>query len=205
MKKFFIVLGVSLLALAGCGPRQTAEEKILAALNNMTGYEAAAELTRISNKGTNTYDTKQSFRCEDGAYRLELTSPESVAGNYTVYDGTKICQYNPRVDSKVVMDVPESQPRNELFLGQFINNYNADANATMVIEDLEGTECAKMDTVISGDNKYLAFETLWVSTDNQQPLKLMIFDEDGNERYILLFEEFTYNPEFTEDVFTIPE
>ena len=204
MKKWWLLVGVCLL-LTGCAPGASAEEKVLTALNEMTGYEAEANLTRTSNKGTNTYGSKMYFRQADGAYRLELTAPDNVAGNYTIFDGTRICQYNPKVDSKVVLDVPESQPRNELFLGQFMEHYNADAGATAVVEDWEGTECVVLSATMGGGNKYLDSEKLWVETGEQKPVRLEIYDETGTARYVVEFQSFTYNSEFAADVFAIPE
>ena len=46
---------------------------------------------------------------------------------------------------------------------------------------------------------------LWVETENQTPVRLEIYDETGTARYVVEFKNFTYNPEFAEDVFTIPE
>ena len=204
MKKWWLWVGLCLL-LVGCGPRASAEEKVLAALNGMAGYEAEVQLTRVSNKGTNTYEGKQFFRQADGAYRLELTAPENVAGNYTVFDGTRICQYNPKVDSKVVLDVPESQPRNELFLGQFMAHYNADPAAVAVREDWEGIDCLVLAADMGGDSPYLDTEKLWVETKEQKPVRLEIYDDTGTARYTVDYQSFTYDPEFAEGVFAIPD
>ena len=204
MKKWWLVGSLCLL-LAGCAPGASAQDKALDALNGMKGYEATVQLSRVSNKGTNTYDGKMSYRRADGAYRLELTAPDNVAGNYTVFDGKRICQYNPRVDSKVIIDVPASQPRNELFLGQFMEHYHADQNAAAVTEALDGVKCVVFSTTMGADNKYLVSEKLWLNAKDQKPVKLEIYDADGNARYTVEFENFTYDPEFAEQTFAIPE
>ncbi len=79
---------------------------------------ARQTLIRQTENGEKIYETKQYYK-STGEYRLELTAPETVAGNYTVFDGDRICQYNPRVNDCIIRDVPESQHRSELFLGQF--------------------------------------------------------------------------------------
>ena len=126
MKKIVsLMLSLCLICgIAACRKEEalTELEAIQKQLAEMEGYACTATLTRISGKEEKTYETKQYYK-STGQYRLELTAPEAVAGNYTIFDGSRICQYNPRLDSSIIKDVPESQQRNELFLGQFIKNY----------------------------------------------------------------------------------
>ena len=85
-------------------------------LTDMEGYSALATLTIYSNKGETVYETKQDFK-STGEYRMEMLSPDSTKGNYTVFDGKTVCQYNPRLKESVQREVPESQRRNEDFWG----------------------------------------------------------------------------------------
>ena len=125
MKKIALVLILCVVTLCGCSTikdNSTPMEKIQKRLSEMESYTCDATMKRISNKGENTYDIKQYYK-SSGEYRLEIVAPENLKGNYTVFDGEKICQYNSRIDGKIIVDVPESQQRNELFLGSFIKNY----------------------------------------------------------------------------------
>ena len=102
MLSFCLIFGV-----AACQKEEMTElEAIQKQLVEMEGYACTATLTRISDKGEKTYETKQYYK-STGEYRLELTAPEAVAGNYTVFDGSRICQYNPKLDSSIIKDVPE--------------------------------------------------------------------------------------------------
>lgn len=188
--------------LCGCGAKDagTTMEKIQDRLAKMESYACTATLKRISNKGENEYGTKQYYKTT-GEYRLELTSPDTVAGNYTVFDGKTICQYNPKMGGKVVIDVPESQPRNELFLGQFVKNYMQSENVSIDVANMDEGKSTVLEAVIPGGNKYLATEKLWVDNETLNPVQFVIYDQDGKERYIITYQEFEYNPSLENSLF----
>ena len=96
LAKIMMLLACALafgLSACGKGEQMSEMEAIQKQLMEMEGYSCTAELTRTSNKGQNTYGTKQYYK-STGEYRMELTSPESAAGNYTVFYGQQVCQYN---------------------------------------------------------------------------------------------------------------
>ena len=177
-------------------------EKIQKRLSEMESYTCDATMKRISNKGENTYDIKQYYK-SSGEYRLEIVAPENLKGNYTVFDGEKICQYNSRIDGKIIVDVPESQQRNELFLGSFIKNYMKSEDVSVAVDKMEGGKTTVLEAVIPGDNKNLATEKLGVSNDTLDPVQLIIYDKDGKERFIVNYNNFEYNVEIGADMFKV--
>lgn len=208
MKKgIALLLCCALLSgLAACKREEPLSEleAIQKELAEMEGYSCAAELTRTSNKGQNTYGTKQYYK-STGEYRLELTAPESAAGNYTVFDGSRICQHNPRLGSSIIRDVPESQHRSELFLGQFIQNYMQSEGVSVEAAALEEAKCIVLEAVIPGGDTALSTEKLWVDRESLLPARFVIYDADGQERYRMDYTEFTFNPDFEEGLFHIQE
>ena len=202
-----LVLVIAVAVFACCRARNSGAadmEKMQNTLADMKGYEASGTLKRISNKGENTYELKQYYK-SSGEYRLEFLSPDTVAGNYTVYDGKRIYQYNPRVNGKIIADVPESKSRNELFLGQFVKNYMQSEDVAIETAAIDESRCTVLEAVIPGGNKYLATEKLWINNSTYKPEKFVIYDENGEERYILIFKEFEYKEDFDEGLFTIPK
>lgn len=205
MKKIALVLILCVVTLCGCSTikdNSTPMEKIQKRLSEMESYTCDATMKRISNKGENTYDIKQYYK-SSGEYRLEIVAPENLKGNYTVFDGEKICQYNSRIDGKIIVDVPESQQRNELFLGSFIKNYMKSEDVSVAVDKMEGGKTTVLEAVIPGDNKYLATEKLWVSNDTLDPVQLIIYDKDGKERFIVNYNKFEYNVEIGADMFKV--
>lgn len=195
-----------LFGIAACSQEEplTELEAIQKQLAEMEGYTCTATLTRHSHKGEQTYETKQYYK-STGEYRLELTAPESVAGNYTVFDGKHICQYNPKLDSSIIKNVPESQHRNELFLGQFISNYMQSEGVGVEAAALDESRCIVLEAVIPGNDDGLSTEKLWVDRETLLPVRFVIYDGEGKERYKTDYTSFTFNPQFDDALFTIEE
>ena len=208
MKKFLsLFLSFSLLfTIAACSREEpmTELESIQKQLAEMDGYTCTATLTRTNERGTQTYETKQ-YSKASGEYRLELLAPENVAGNYTIFDGDRICQYNPRLDSSVIKDVPESQHRNELFLSQFISNYMQSEGVSVETAALDESRCIVLEAIIPSNDSTLASEKLWVDRETLLPVRFVIYDADGKECYKTEYTSFTFNPQFDDALFAIEE
>ena len=170
----------------------------------MEGYACTATLIRQTENGEKIYETKQYYK-STGEYRLELTAPETVAGNYTVFDGDRICQYNPRVNDCIIRDVPESQHRSELFLGQFIRNYMQSEGVSVETASFDSSKCIVLEAVIPGNDDGLATEKLWIDRESLLPVRFVISDANDKERYRMDYHEFTFHPQFDADTFRIAE
>lgn len=205
MKKKFLLCLLLPLVLAGCQKEEaTPMAQIQKQLTEMEGYSAIVTLTRTSNKSETVYETKQDFK-STGEYRLELLSPPNVKGNVTIFDGKTICQFNPHLEEKIHYDVPPSSQRNELFLGQFMKNYMQSEDVAVESAAIDESHCTVLEAVIPSNADALATEKLWIDNETLLPLRLVLYDTDGKERYRLDYKEFTYNPKFDETLFTIPE
>ena len=189
-------------ALTSCGKNEmTAMEKVQKQLADMDSYKCAATLTRISNKGETTYETVQ-YNKTSGEYRMEITAPESMAGNFTVYDGSTVAQHNAKTNETVTLEVKNGQNGDELFFCSFVRNYlQSEDVAVDTAVSLDESQCTVLEAVIPGGNKYIATEKVWIDNDTLMPLKFVIYDQDGNERYIIIYNEFEYNPEIDDSVF----
>ena len=208
MKKVFsLLLSFTLLfSIAACSRQEPLSEleSIQKQLTEMKGYSCSATLTRTNERGTQTYETKQYYKAT-GEYRLELTAPEHVAGNYTIFDGTDLCQYNPRLDSSILRNVPENQHRNELFLGQFIENYMQSEGVSVESAALDESRCIVLEAVIPGNDPRLSTEKLWVDRTSLLPVRFVIYNAKGNESYRMDFSAFQFDPPLDDSLFTIAE
>ena len=208
MRKFLsLLLSLCLvLSIAACHREQplTELESIQKQLAEMEGYACTATLTRCIGQEEKTYETKQYYK-STGEYRLELTAPESVAGNYTVFDGSRICQYNPKLESSIIKNVPESQQRNELFLGQFIKNYMQSEGVSVETAALDESKCVVLEAIIPGNDPVIASEKLWVDRETLLPVRFVLYGADGAEKYKMDYSSFTFNPQFDQGLFTIEE
>lgn len=200
MKKLLCIFAV-MLCLCGCSRDEgSTMEKIQKRLNDMESYYCTATLTRITNKGESSYGIEQYYKMS-GEYKLVICEPENLKGNYTVYDGQRICQYSASAGGRVVADAPESQARNELFLGCFIKNYMQSEDVSIDVAVMDESRCTVLEAVIPGGNKFTATEKLWVDNETLDPVRLTIYDTEGKERYIIDYNEFEYNASFDEGTF----
>ncbi len=203
-KKFLCALSIltAVCVVSSCGKSDmTVMEKVQKQLADTESYKANATVTRISNKGENTYETLQHNKTS-GEYRMDITAPENMAGNYTVYDGNTISQYNAKTKETVNIDLPEGSNGDELFFCSFIRNYmQSEDVAVDTAVSLDESSCTVLEAVIPGGNKYTATEKVWIDNETLEPLKFVIYDDNGKERYIITYNEFEYNPEIDDSVF----
>ena len=192
-----------LVFVSGCNfeklsPMEEVQKKLL----EMENYKCEAALTRVSNKGEENYDISQYYK-NTGQYRLEILSPESIAGNYTVYDGEKIYQYNKMLNSSVISDITGEDHNNELFLGCFIKNYMDSEGVSLEAGSFDTSDCIILEANIPGGNRYLSSEKLWIDESTLKPVRFVIYDIDGNERYILTYTQFEYNAQLDDSLFIV--
>ena len=154
----------------------------------MEGYACTATLIRQTENGEKIYETKQYYK-STGEYRLELTAPETVAGNYTVFDGDRICQYNPRVNDCIIRDVPESQHRSELFLGQFIKTIcNRRGSARKRLRSIPPSAlCWRLSFPAMMTD--LPQKSFWIDRESLLPVRFVIYDAD-DKGYRMDYHEF---------------
>jgi outer membrane lipoprotein-sorting protein len=70
---------------------------------------------------------------------------------------------------------------------------------------LEKSRCIVLEAVIPGNDAHLATEKLWVDRESLLPVRFVIYDTEGNTRYQMDYTAFTFNPQFDDTLFTIPE
>lgn len=206
------VLALAIAALTGCQKlipdkmpqtkEQNAYQKIQTTLLNTTSYQCDATVEYKSNKSSSTYGTRQQSRIS-GEYRVEVTSPENVAGNVTLSDGKTICQFNPKIAGRIAIGTKESQERTEILLTTFIKNYLKSQEVSISVANLGQGQCTVLEAVIPGDHPYLSSEKLWVDNETFKPVKLVVYDPDGGERIIVTYQDFQYNVPLDDNLFTV--
>jgi len=181
----------------------SAYEKIHDALMNMHSFSAEATIKYISNKNTNEYITLQHAKMS-GEYRIEVTGPEDVAGNITVFDGTTIYQFNPNVSNQIAVSVNETPERSEVFLTSFIKNYIASVDSTVRASNFDDSTATILEANVAGNHPYMHTQKLWVDNETNKPLQMIVFDANGVERIVITYSNFEYNPELEDGLFHPP-
>jgi len=211
MKKRFMLLMLicaGALVFSACATIQervdaSAYERIHRQLMSMESFTAQATVTYISNQNSHTYETIQHARIS-GEYRIEVTAPENVAGNTTVFDGTTISQFNPRVDGRISQTTTEAPERLEILLTSFVRNFVTSQEVSVTAAALDEGLTTVLEATIPGDHPYMATQSLWVSNDTYLPVQLKVFDQNGTERIIVIFNSFEYNVNIGNEMFQTP-
>jgi len=212
MKKKLMLLTMicaGVLALSACTAIQervdaTAYERIHRQLMSMESFAAQATVTYISNNNTHTYETTQHARIS-GEYRIEVTAPQNVAGNTTVFDGNTISQFNPRVDGRVSQTTTEAPERLEILLTSFVRNFITSQEVSVTAAAMDEGLSTVLEATVPGSHPYMATQSLWVANDTQLPIQMKIFDQNGTERIIVIFNSFEYNVDIGDEMFQISQ
>jgi len=206
MKKSVWLLLFLLVFLCACGlhkqDTRNAYEKVNDMLTNLKSYRSCVKIKYISNKNTNTYDMIQQCKAS-GEYKLELKSPENVAGNITLFDGNTIYQFNAKTNDKISIAYQESMQRSELLLISFVKNYNQSLKTCVSIANINKNKYTILDAEIPGEHPYFNSERLFVNNNTLAPEELIIYDKNKSERIIITFENFEYNIELKDSIFKI--
>lgn len=201
-KCFFIVLA---FMLVGCTKTKTNEDDyqtIQQKLMNMETYSCNAEVTFYSNQGENKYKITQQAK-NNGKYYIETTWPEQVKGNLILFDGNVVWQYNKNLDSKISIDNKDKTARKQICLFSFLENHLKSKDIALETANIENEIYSVLEAKIPGDNKYFNTEKLFINNSTKTPEKLVIYDKEGKERIVVLYDNFIYNPKIEDSKFDV--
>jgi outer membrane lipoprotein-sorting protein len=207
MKKILSVLFFGLLSVSlfcSCAPKTEGYADVQQKLTAMKSYKTNADITYISNKSENKFSTVQ--RAESGGrYRIDTTAPSEYNGSVIVYDGKMIWQYNPLAkDNKINVSASDKSERVELLLFNFVKNMNTDSDKTAsVVKSEDRGKYTVLEADLPGDSQFLSTEKLWVNNDTMLPEKLIIYNIDGDEKIVEIFDDFEYNYSMEDNIFSV--
>lgn len=214
MQKNLIFIIISILFFTSCSKLGTKEnsnkdntstyKSINEFINNLDTYAAVTNITYISNNNENTYKTLQYCK-KSGEYRTEVIEPENLSGSITMYDGSIIYQYNPKVSETIELTTTETSERTEIFLTSFLRNYSMSKEVSISVGNFDNSDYTVIEANIPGSHPYMSKEKLWINNETLLPEKLIVYDYNDQERIITKFEEFVFNPQLANEIFVIQE
>lgn len=211
MKKSLIFIMVILFILSSCSMLPTDKKSedtpisyksINEFINNLDTYAALTNITYISNSNENSYKTLQYCR-KNGEYRTEVIEPDNVSGNVTMFDGKIIYQYNPKLSDQIQITSTENSERSEIFLTSFLKNYAMSQEVSVSVSNFNDSQYTVIEAIIPGNHPYMTNEKLWINNETLLPEKLVVYDYNDQERIIIQFEEFVFNPVLEDKIFTV--
>ena len=159
-------------------------------LKELKNYEADVSITFTKNKDKSNIKMNQVYGIE-GQYQMTIKEPARLKGYKTTYDGEKISEYNPVTEKSI--QVEASPVRNQLLFGTFVHHYlNGEAHKA-IEEQLDGEMVYTLSIPIPGGFKYMASEKVWFNQKTTYPIKMEIYDTEGQLTIQIEFEDFKYN------------
>ncbi len=157
---------------------QEIEEYIL----NISSYEAEIEVTVESNKNTNKYIINQKYSSPNIASQ-EIVEPKNIEGLTIKYDGVNLEISNSKLNLNTIYENYEYIADNVLWLSDFIDNYKknngtiSEENGIIIME----TKC--------DNNKYSAYEKLYIDRNANKITKLTIEDENKKNKIYIIYKK----------------
>lgn len=182
---------------------QTSYQDVTKMLLNIKTYATNGTVTYISNNETKESRFLQ-YGKRDGSYRLEVLE-ENDSKTVTIYDTKAIFQFNDTNSNIVNVSTNEISERSEILISKFIKNYETSNDVSVLVSNLNESVCTVLEAKISGNHKYLATEKLYIDNDTMLPVKLVIYDDEGLERIIVLYEQFILNPNLGNEIFKVTQ
>lgn len=198
-----LILFLCILVMTGCVRAENSYPTIQDKMMAMESYSTDCKLTYISNKGETMYETRQ-IASRDGRYRIETDKPDEYKNNIIMYDGQMVWQYNPNLkENKISVNPPDKASRREVILFSFLENYVKSKDVGVETANIDKSRCTVLEAKLAGGNELLSSEKLWVDNESQNPVKLVIYDEENNERIVAEFSNFVYNYNLKDEDFKI--
>lgn len=155
---------------------------------NMNSYKAEIEVTVVSNKNTNKYKMIQEYK--KGEYCVqEVEEPENIRGVRIEYSNNALTLKNTNMDLTNIYQNYEYLAENNLFLNEFIDDFNNSSNSKKEENENEiilSTDCKTQ------ENKYQVKKKLTVDTKTNKPKKLEVQDINQNITVYILYNEISY-------------
>ena len=154
------------------------EEYIL----NISSYDAEIDVTVEGNKTTNKYILKQKFSSPNIVYQ-EVVEPKNIEGLTIKFDGSNLEISNSKLGLNTIYENYTYIADNVLWLSDFINNYKensgtiAEENGVITME----TKC--------DNNKYSAYEKLYIDRNANKITKLVIEDENRKSKIYITYNK----------------
>ena len=148
----------------------TTSQDIVDYILNINSYEAKIELEVKSNKNTNKYIMKQTYKSSN-ILTQEVLEPSNIAGVKIIRNNNQLKLENTQLNLSSIFENYEYVSENSLDLISFINDYKSDKNAQWEEEKNQ---------IIMTTKIYSKEKQLYISKETKKPVKLQI--EDINKK-----------------------
>ncbi len=177
------------------GNNSTSQE-IVDYILSTNSYKAEIEVEVKSNKNSNKYKMKQEYINQENNTQ-EVIEPSNIQGIKIIREGKNLKIENTKLSLTKIIEDYKDITQNNLDLINFIENYKNNSNSKWREENNQ----IIMETTSQTDNKYQKYETLYISKENAEPIKMEIKDTNQNTIIYIIYNEIKINKTANQKIF----
>lgn len=192
---FFIKFNTNTAKISKIGNNSSSQE-IVNYILNISSYETEIEVEIKSNKNTNKYKLKQTYINNENITQ-EVIEPTNIQGVKIIKEKNNLKIENSKLSLTKIIENYQDITQNNLDLINFIENYKNNTNSKFKEENNQ----IIMETTASTENNYQKYETLYVSKENGNPIKMEIKDTNQNTIIYIIYKEININKVANEKIY----
>lgn len=192
---FFIKNNNNTAKSSKIGNNSTSQE-IVDYILNISSYETQIDVEIKSNKNSNKYKIKQTYINNEKSTQ-EVLEPSNIQGVKIIKEGTTLRIENTKLSlTKIIENYPDIT-QNNLDLISFIESYKNNSNSKFKEENNQ----VIMETTTKTENNYQKYETLYISKETGNPIKMEIKDTNQNTIINIIYNEIKINKTVNERIY----
>lgn len=198
LKKSIIAMAVILMiTLTGCGKNDhNSYSKIYESYGNIENYSADIKVTVSSDAGESEYTAKQYYAAPD-LYRIDYTS-EGLEKISCVLSGETL-KFKDADGTVTEFKGYVPNEKYYIFITDFMERYCKSESAKSLSKG--SSTILQLPEETKDPNR--ALMKLWVKNKTNEPLKLITYDDGGEERVKVEFENFKMNGKIDKKIFEL--
>lgn len=174
----------------------SSSQEIVDHILNISSYETEIEVEIKSNKNTNKYKLKQTYINNENITQ-EVIEPSNIQGVKIIKENNNLKIENTKLSLTKIIENYQDITQNNLDLINFIENYKNNTNSKFKEENNQ----IIMETTAATENNYQKYETLYVSKENGNPIKMEIKDTNQNVIIYIIYNEININKVANEKIY----
>ncbi|AKB23778.1 hypothetical protein MSMTP_0309 [Methanosarcina sp. MTP4] len=208
-----LLLLVSALFVSGCTEELSAEEiaeQMQEKESSIQDYSYTMHIT--SHFGEQTLENEiLTLQKKPNKVKTIAIKPEEEAGTMVVSDGEVMWTYDPKTNTVMKMEMPDTPVLGEMdyagIIGEFLNETDV---SLLGMEEIDGRSAYLLETSPKGDGEGIQLVDgmkLWVDKETWMPLRYEMYDSDGSLMIELEIRDLKVNQGIpdSEFVFEVPE
>lgn len=199
MKKILLILILIALIVivTGCGSRNKNNKYNIGYLKDLKSYTTDMSIEVKNDKQKLDYSGRQIYFLGLG-YRLELNNERVL-----IYKEDKIYVTDLQNGNKYTTDMSFDDVYKISFLGKFIDLLYTNERIKASYKTVNGKEYELINTDMPDSNRNISHGILYVDVNKRIPEKLIVYDVNGNEKFIVTYKNFIPNCSVDKSLFKI--